>query len=145
MITRRTAIGAIAGAGAAAGDMAKSVGGQPVNWGVQPEQFGIELKEQVDQISKPKMSRALAAKAVFVANPDLYEAARSICFQNHRNVDHIDPDIAVLKSLSPMAKITFQRQRNVEREMTYWWNVEDMSITDRIHAAISELMWGKQP
>ena len=137
-------------AGAAAGRLVGGVGGGgslvdattyvPKEW-----QFGTELKQQVDQVSKPNMSRALAAKAVFVANPDLYEAARSTCFYNNRNVDHIDPDIAVLKSLSPMAKVTFQRQRNVEREMAYWSNQEDMSITDRIHAAISELMWGKQP
>lgn len=48
--------------------------------------------------------------------PGLREAAETILYREQmREVSFIDPDLAVLKSFSLQAKITFQRQRNVQR------------------------------
>lgn len=41
----------------------------------------------------------------------------SILYAENKIVSHLDPDLMYSKALSPAAKITYQRQRNVERAM----------------------------
>lgn len=45
------------------------------------------------------------------------EQARAILIEEERHVSRIDPDLAVLKSISLSAKIAYQRDRNVERRL----------------------------
>lgn len=52
-----------------------------------------------------------------LANKVFRSQIESIYYEEYRAVPGIDPDIAVLRSFSPMAKVTFQRQRNVESRM----------------------------
>lgn len=47
--------------------------------------------------------------------PFAKEGIMEILWNQHRHVYALDPDLAVKKSFSLNAKITFQRQRNVER------------------------------
>lgn len=49
--------------------------------------------------------------------PHLRKEIESLLYENNREVHSIDPDLAVKKSFSYMAKVTFQRQRNVEKDL----------------------------
>jgi hypothetical protein len=62
--------------------------------------------------------------------PGLRDELTSLIYQEHRRVGFLDPDIANKRSFSLAAKITFQRQREVERgiearlagdEGRFWW------------------------
>lgn len=46
--------------------------------------------------------------------PQLYSELESELYRSHKHIGSIDPDLASMKSFSLAAKITFQRQRNVE-------------------------------
>lgn len=72
----------------------------------------------------PKGSETSAAMEVTTAQisaackiPGLRKQIESLAFEGNRYVSRIDPDLAVLRSFSLNAKVTFQRQRNVAREM----------------------------
>lgn len=59
---------------------------------------------------------------------------------------NIDPDIAILKSLSPMAKLTFARQRYIERGTEALFKDETFSgihgrTRDILHQKLHDLMW----
>ena len=47
----------------------------------------------------------------------LKEQVTSMLYQQERFVPNLDPDLAAYKSFSMNAKITFQRQRNVQRRL----------------------------
>lgn len=47
--------------------------------------------------------------------PHVLAEVRSALYEDYRRIHRIDPDIAVHRSFSLNAMITFQRQRNVER------------------------------
>lgn len=49
--------------------------------------------------------------------PQIREHVRSVIFEEQQHVGYIDADIAVLRSFSLNAKVTYQRQRNVERRL----------------------------
>lgn len=49
--------------------------------------------------------------------PHVREEVERMLFQQERLVGYIDPDIAVMRSVSLSAKICYQRKRNVERRM----------------------------
>jgi hypothetical protein len=59
--------------------------------------------------------RELMRKAL--ADPKQRAAMASLLFEKHRTVGVIDPDIACYRSFSLNAKVAFQRQRNVERDL----------------------------
>ena len=50
-------------------------------------------------------------------NADTFETVRSILFEENKIVGAIDHDLASKRSFSLAAKVTFQRQRNVERRI----------------------------
>lgn len=59
----------------------------------------------------------------------------------------LDPDIAVMRSWSRMAKVTFQRQRNVEARLQAILCRDRNSPSDYIaafHDYLSDLIWGKE-
>lgn len=60
---------------------------------------------------------ALMTRALRV--PAVRAELTSLLFEEHRRVGFIDPDIANKRSFSLAAKITFQRQRNVERDIEF--------------------------
>jgi hypothetical protein len=49
--------------------------------------------------------------------PWVRDELRSLFYERHHTISYLDPDLAVLKSVSLSAKICYQRQRNVEREI----------------------------
>ncbi|MGE0751839.1 MAG: hypothetical protein AB7F39_06740 [Variibacter sp.] len=51
--------------------------------------------------------------------PAYRDKLTSLLYEENRVVNRIDPDLAVLKSFSLAAKIAFQRQRDVERQLAY--------------------------
>jgi len=58
----------------------------------------------------------------------------------------IDPDIAVLRSLSPMAKLTFARQRYAAQQVEKALNMKPFpsnNVTDFVHQKIHDLMWDR--
>jgi hypothetical protein len=71
-----------------------------------------------------------------LADPKQRAAMASLLFEKHRSVGVIDPDIACYRSFSLNAKVAYQRQRNVERDLqeetaAQWY--ENMStIRDKI-------------
>lgn len=57
-------------------------------------------------------------------NTLLRDQITRMLYEQHKWVSYIDPDLAAYKSFSLNAKITFQRQRNVQKEldqMQYGW------------------------
>jgi hypothetical protein len=62
-----------------------------------------------------------------LSDPQALAEYRSLLFERNRTISQIDPDIACHRSFSLNAKIAFQRQRNVERELQEqeggpWWH-----------------------
>lgn len=60
-----------------------------------------------------------AALRAALRNPTLRGEVESLVYEDHRYVGVIAPDLAVLRSVSFMAKVTYQRQRNVARELEH--------------------------
>lgn len=54
---------------------------------------------------------------IALMNPAIRAEVESMLFKQERRVSFIDPDIACHRSFSLNAKIAFQRQRNVAREI----------------------------
>lgn len=73
-----------------------------------------------DQVAEttPKAWQFRAA----MANPALRAAIEDTLYEEERFVSYIDMDLATKRSFSLAAKVTFQRQRNVERRMTQYQN-----------------------
>lgn len=95
-------------------------------------------------LASPRMDAVQAAKLIFGDAQALAEI-RSELYAEQRNINYVDPDIMVMKSWSPMAKIAFQRQRNVERALD---ELQD-SRWDRpqrylkaLNDRMQRLMWG---
>lgn len=68
-------------------------------------------------------------------NPTIRAELEGLAYEEARHVAHIDHDLASKRSFSLAAKITFQRQRDVERHMRYacadqpWQKIENWSRT----------------
>lgn len=88
-----------------------------------------------------RMPRWKAARVV-LADPQMRADFVAGLYEHHRVVHYIDPDIEIMRCWSPMAKIAFQRQRNVERQLEAALNEPLESIFDGLHAKISKLVWG---
>lgn len=93
--------------------------------------------------AKPLMSNR-DAKKILLGQKKVREELESALYQKYRDVDHIDADIDVHKSFSRMAKIAFQRQRNVAQDMVLAAENDTYHITiDRImNEMVAKLMWG---
>jgi hypothetical protein len=93
----------------------------------------------------PLMERSHALRTIF-ADAKAIAEMRDELFEQHRFIPSIDPDIAIMRSWSDMAKITFQRQRNVERA---WVELQEARL-DRpgrylraLEERLQKLMWGQ--
>lgn len=74
------------------------------------------------------------AKRAF-ASKETLEAARSMLFEEQRDVGAIDHDLASKRSFSLAAKVTFQRQRNVGRQIE---QMQANSVHGRLHDLIAK-------
>lgn len=73
--------------------------------------------------------------------PMIRDMVTSERFERHRHVPGIDPDIDVMRSFSRMAKITFQRQRNVQRDLEQC--AEDPGRWSAVNRFLDKIMWGR--
>lgn len=93
----------------------------------------------------PKMDRPSALRMVFGDAQAMAEIRSELMQQEMRSVTYIDPDIMHKKSWSPMAKVAFQRQRNVERAIADLenerWDVPQRFIK-ALGTRLDKLMWG---
>lgn len=70
------------------------------------------LEKPGSPISSSPISNSFAMQL-----PWFRDELRSLLCERHRYVPMLDPDLAVLRSVSLSAKIYYQRQRNVDRSM----------------------------
>lgn len=90
---------------------------------------------------EPKMPRWQAARAV-LGDPEARAQATAFFYERHRVVTYIDPDIEIMRSWSPMAKIAFQRQRNVEHELERMMGEPTDGLIDKLQSMISKMVRG---
>jgi hypothetical protein len=104
---------------------------------------GVEAAKQQlkDAIRKPFISRQQATK-LLLQNKELLSEITSQMYEHERIINHIDPDINIYKSFSPMAKITFQRQRNVQRQLHNLTGEHSDYWGDRVNAFFQKVMFG---
>jgi len=98
-------------------------------------------------VNPPLMERDNALKTIFGDAGALADIRAELFAEQRTQIPSIDPDLMVLRSLSPMAKITFQRQRNVDRAIA---DLQDNAPWDRpqryiraFNDRLNKLMWGK--
>lgn len=82
------------------------------------------------------------AVAKILADPILRQKIEAEAWQNHRRVFVVDDDIAAMRSFSHMAKITFQRQRNVQREIEEIQKPPPWETRGFFETAVRKIMWG---
>ncbi len=116
-MNRRGFMGAMGGAAVAGRKMAEEVairltGHIADNGGLGPYTYPMADGPATGNAenSRADWKRGLASKFL---RPQL----ESLLYECHRQVTRIDPDIGVMRSFSLNAKVTFQRQRNVERDI----------------------------
>lgn len=89
-----------------------------------------------------------------LSNPVNREAARSLLFEQNRYIHRLDHDLASKRSFSLAAKITFQRQRVVERDLAdrcgpsawlRWDRFMSRLLNDRFAGPISVGVEDKSP
>lgn len=152
MLTRRRFAGLAAAAPLAGMALGRGVEGGPTATQANqagmfrglndPNAFANQAGKYADVMKPPKMGRCEALR-IALADPDMKRLITSWAFKQNQRVTEIDPDIQCLRALSPMAKITFQRQRNVER---YLGNLVDedanqLGFGGVVGAFIKKLMW----
>lgn len=143
-MNRRSLMGMIAGAPFAG----KAVADQFVSGGAIPPDpdksgMGSTLGMNAAQ-QEPRMNRSSAMRLIFGDKQALAEIREEL-FAEYRFVPSIDPDILEMKSWSIMAKVTFQRQRNVARAMAELQNDDSMPsrYVCALEGKLKNLMWGK--
>lgn len=140
-MNRRSILGAIAGAPFVgrhiAGEIAKNHGRA---LGGIVESGSADASSPGARPMRQAMPRWKAAQAV-LGDPQVLADLRSALFDQHRFISFIEPDIETMRSWSPMAKIAFQRQRNVEREVDSIIN-ESKGIIGDIMEKIHKMTWG---
>lgn len=89
----------------------------------------------------PRLPQWKATRLV-LCDPAMMALAREASFRAHRNIGHIDTDLQIKRSFSPMAKLTYQRQRNVENDIERLCSVQDVDWIDPLREKINKLVWG---
>lgn len=106
--------------------------------------IGQSIPSAIGQMQAPKMEHWQALKLA-MADPDLRREFVSECYARNKQIDAVDADLLCLKSFSPMAKITFQRQRNVEREIKAMTSSSQLGFASgAISRFINKVMWGEE-
>lgn len=140
-LSRRGIVGALAGA-----PFAARLGTRP---GASPPSATMGLGAQIGQgfagdlnvANKPKMEQWQAMRLALL-DPDIKALWEGYIYAQNRIVHEIDPDIAVMRSFSPMAKLTFQRQRNVSRSLQESTEPPVYDFMDKVQDYLHKLMWG---
>lgn len=148
MISRRKVLGAtVAGAG-----VMRRVGAQIMR-GVTSDSIPTSdvdflssetnpMPTGATKVAPPKMSRH-AAQALIRSNPEVLAQIRSELAKRVKANEHmIDPDLAVLRAFSPMAKLVFTHQRRVEELFTHEIGIKK-PFFDVAERYIRKLMWGE--
>ena len=86
----------------------------------------------------PEWQAARLAKKV----PQLFEIMRDEAARNARYIHYIDPDIDVHRSISLAAKIFYQRQRNIARELDHIGEEPSWHRASKIGEFIRKTVWG---
>lgn len=81
-------------------------------------------------------------KAQKLAKLFFKDQLREQAWINNRRVQSLDDDLIIKKSWSTMAKITFQRERNVEHDVMEFMKDQNNSFGNKFHAYLNKLMFG---
>jgi hypothetical protein len=149
MFNRRSIFGVIGAAPLAAQGVAGAIAGGLSSFPPShpyPENAATQSGQLISTPQPPRMSRPSAMRTIF-GDKDALAEIRDELFRENRVIAGLDPDIAIMKSWSPMAKITFQRQRNVDLALA---RLQDAQSWDRspgmwvraIEDRLQKLMWG---
>lgn len=143
-MNRRGALGILSGLPFAAKAVAQEATSR-AGMGAQGYAGGLTASEQLAIPSKPIVEQAAATRMIF-GDAEALTEIRNELYAENRYVPVIDPDIAIMKSWSDMAKITFQRQRNVERALAELqeerWDRPQRYVR-AFTQRLNKLMWGK--
>ena len=120
-INRRNTLG-LMGAALAARKQASRAMGQSFNMPGQSDLRSVMKDDKVlEQIALTNATRKEQERAITLAfeNKEMRDELESILFQQYKMVHYLEPDLAYANhSYSMAAKITYQRQRNVNRQMS---------------------------
>lgn len=111
---RRGFLGILGAAPLFGGAIAENIGRDAQAMGLS--QGGLPGASQLGVKVNPRMEQKSALRMIF-GDAEALAEIRDELFAAQRHVTAIDPDILIMKSWSPMAKLTFQKQRNVERAL----------------------------
>lgn len=153
MISRRSAAALIAGFPFAGKAVARELVGQtaPVGMGAisggmstaaAPSDYYAGQSLKSDVCRGPVMQEWEASRLA-LAHPQMRKLMLAAAYAKHRSIAIVDPDIEVYRSFSPMAKITFQRQRNVDREIEQITTEPQWNLLSQARDFVSNLMWGR--
>lgn len=134
-------LGAAPFAGKAVADQAvASLGSQ------SPPSYGLSSGAGQSAANNPLMDPKAALRKVFGDARAMAEIREELAESELRGNPYIDPDIQIMKSWSPMAKITFQRQRNINRAIAEMqddrWDRPQRYIR-ALQSRVDKMMWGK--
>jgi hypothetical protein len=113
-----------------------------------PPSYAGDACKQTADVARPLMEHSSALRRV-LGDAFLRAQVRAQIYEELRYSSEIDPDIAILKSLSPMAKIAFTRRRRVERQLkeAFTFNFDQPQpyshARELVSRHIQSLMWGK--
>lgn len=146
-VTRRTAFSAFAVGAASMQKVAEVVAGRVAGQGnamLNAAQLGVGYSDRAESPANPhpRPRRYATLQEALVRVPGLREQIRERLIDEHRVVHHIDPDLAILRSISPMAKIAYQRQRNVEQALERILQGE--RIKTSLYGFINNVLWGDE-
>lgn len=142
MITRRLFSMMLGAAPAAGAALTSGLVSQPET--AIPQQV-MSMDCAVGGAPSPPRMQYDAAKRMLMLQPDVRDRVESSLFVGHRQVGYIDHDIEAKRSWSTMAKVTFQRRRNVDAALADCagdTNTYSMGV-QFLDQKIGELMWGK--
>lgn len=142
-MTRRTAASVLAGLPFVGGSAAKAIGGSLASGNMMPrtQTEAGQYNGKDAGPSGPKMQEWQAMRLAML-DPDIKRMLIDAAYSQHRVITSVDPDIEVLRALSPMAKITFQRQRNVAKAIRDATEEPTWSWGQRAREYVQKLMWG---
>lgn len=75
------------------------------------------------------VTRRLKLESLRIWDPDFL---RKKAERENRDVDCIEPSVMALKSVSPLAKIAIQRDRNIKRAMDFESEIEGYAWQERV-------------
>jgi hypothetical protein len=126
-----------------AGSLNTLIGRQiPGPWRESPSDYATGSSANTASPAAPLMPEHEAIKFI-LQNAEAYALYESEMYRAHRCVEEIEPDILIYKSFSPMAKLTFQRQRNVKRHMVQLVSAPKWLSMEWFHLKVRKVMWGE--